>query len=511
MRKKIWALVGVTLFLVSACTSSTPSTSSTPTTASQQPQTPKQVTILQSAEVKSMDPSNAFGTHEINVQGQVFDTLATIDPQLNQLPWLATSWTMQTPTTWQVKLRSGVKFSNGDPFGADDVVASFKYMTRADAQAAPNFQGWASVEKVDDSTVKVTTKAPDIRFFGELTSLYVMPAKVLSASAASLADKPIGSGPYKLTEWVKGERIVMEANPDYWKGKPKIDKVIWKAVPEASSRIAALQAGQADLIVSVPPQSVDLINSAANTRVDAAHSLRNITLIFDSRAKPFNDVRVRQAMNYAIDKDSIIKNILGGRAALQVTTSYDKTPNHNSEVKPYPFDPQKAKDLLAQAGYPSGFTVEFHHPTGRWIKDVEVAQAIAGMLAKVGVQTTLSTGEYTSFFNTWATGAYKGMTMIGTLNQYDADQVYQLFLYSKGRWGAYTGVDTKLDGMYEAQNTELDAKKREQILHDMEAYVRDQAYWLFLYFQDDVYASNKKLNWRAPSNERIWMLDADLS
>src|SRR5437899_4761015 len=291
MRTKIWAFIGLTLLVVSACAA--------PTTSAPASQGPKLVTILQSAEVKSMDPSNAFGTHEINVQGQVFDTLATIDPQLNQLPWLATSWTMQTPTTWQVKLRTGVKFSNGDPFGADDVVASFNYLTRKDALAAPNFQGWSSVDKVDDSTIKVTTKAPDIRFFGELTSLYVMPSKLLSSGPASLADHPIGTGPFTLTEWVKGERIVMRANPNYWKGKPKIDKVTWKAVPEASARIAALQAGQADLIVNVPPESVDLINSGANTRVDPAHSLRNITLIFDSRTKPFSDARVRQALNYA--------------------------------------------------------------------------------------------------------------------------------------------------------------------------------------------------------------------
>jgi peptide/nickel transport system substrate-binding protein len=417
---------------------------------------------------------------------------------------------MQTPTSWQVKLRTGVKFSNGDPFTADDAVASFKYLTRTDAAAAANFQGWSTVERVDDSTLKITTKAPDIRFFGELTTFYMLPSKIISSSPASLADKPIGTGAYTLTEWVKGERIVMDANPNYWKGRPKIDKLTWKGVPEASARVAALQAGQADLIVTVPPESIELINSGANTRVDTAHSLRNITLIYDARVKPFNDVRVRQALNYAVDKESIIKNILGGRGAIQATPSYEKTPNHNADVKPYAYDPQKAKDLLTAAGYPNGFTVEFHHPTGRWIKDVEVAQAISGMLAKVGVQTTLSTGEYTAFFNAFAAGTYKGMTMIGTLNQYDADQVFQLFLYSKGRWAQSVGGDSKLDSMYEAQNTELDATKRAQIIRDMESYVRDQAYWLFLYFQDDSYASNKKLVWRAPSNEKIWMLDADL-
>lgn len=505
MRKSFRSLAIMALVLLVGCTPSGAGI------ASQQHQGPKAVTILQSADVKTMDPSSQFGNHETNVQIQIFDTLATIDPQLNQLPWLATSWTTQTPTTWTVKLRTGVKFTNGDPFTADDIVATFKYLTRPEAAAAPNFQGWSTVEKVDDSTVKVTTKAPDTRFFGELTTFYVLPSKILASNPTSLGDKPVGTGPYKLTEWVKGERIVMEANPDYWKGRPKIDKVTWKGVPEASARVAALQAGQADVIVTVPPESIDLINAGTNTHVDSPHSLRNITLIYDARTKPFNDVRVRQALNYAVDKDSIIKNILGGRGAIQATPSYEKTPNHNADVKPYPYDPQKAKDLLAAAGYPNGFTIDFHHPTGRWIKDVEVAQAIAGMLAKVGVQTKLSTGEYTAFFNTFAAGTFTGMTMIGTLNNYDADQVFQLFLYSKGRWAASVGGDTKLDGLYEAQNTELDPAKRTQLLHDMEAYVHDQAYWLFLYFQDDSYGSNKKLKWRAPSNERIWMLDADLN
>lgn len=473
-------------------------------------QGPKEVTVLQSADIKTFDPSMAFGSHELNVQAHIYDALAAIDPELNQKEWLATSWKMLTTTTWEVKLRENVKFHNGDTMSADDVVESFKYLTREAASARANLQGWASVDKVDDRTLKITTKAPDIRFFGELTSMIVMPASVLRSSPATLADKPIGTGPYTLTEWAKGERIVMSANSTYWGAKPKITKITWRGVPEASARIAALQAGQADLVVNVPPESVALLSSSANLRVDSAHSLRNITLIFDARVAPFKDVRVRQALNYAVDKESIIKNILGGRGAVQATPSYEKTPNHNASVKPYPYDPEKAKQLLRDAGYPNGFEVEFHHPTGRWIKDVEVTQAIAGMLEKVGVRSKLSTGEYTSFFNTWATGAYKGMTMIGTLNQYDADQVFQLFLYSKGRWGAYVGADPKIDRLYEAQNTELDAPKRKQILHEMEQYVHDQAYWLFLYFQDDVFGVNKKLKWRAPSNEKIWLWEADL-
>src|SRR5438445_9777418 len=136
MRNKIWALIGMTVLVAGACAAPTTSAPATPG--------PKLVTILQSAEIKSMDPSNAFGSHEINVQSQVFDTLAAIDPQLNQLPWLATSWTMQTPTSWQVKLRRGVKVSNGDPLTAEDLVACVNKLDRKDPLAASDFPGSSS-------------------------------------------------------------------------------------------------------------------------------------------------------------------------------------------------------------------------------------------------------------------------------------------------------------------------------------------------------------------------------
>lgn len=468
----------------------------------------KRITILQSSDPKAFDPTATFLAHEENVGTQVYDNLAWLDRDLKPDPKLAVSWRNVAPLAWEVKLRTGVKFTNGEPFNAEAVIESFKYFTRPQSAQRSRFIGWEAIERIDDSTVRIRTKGPDPRFLITLVQLQVMPPGVLRTNPASLAERPIGTGPYKFVEWVKGERIVLEANDEHWRGRPKIDRITFKAVPEALARVAALQAGQADLILNVPPESVDLLERGANTKVLSIASTRNVTIIFDNRTPPFNDARVRQALNYAVDKHSLNRNILGGRALIQATPSHPLTFGHNADVKPYPYDPQKAKELLAQAGYPNGFTLEFHHPTGRWLKDVEVAQAVAGMLEKVGVRSKLLTREYNTFFSTWAKGELKGMAMIGTLSQIDADRTVLLFLNSKGSYPHYS-KDPKLDAMYDQAQT-LDLAKREQLLREMERYIHEQAPWLFLYFQPDLFGANKKLIWTPPRNERLVLWPADL-
>jgi peptide/nickel transport system substrate-binding protein len=389
----------------------------------------KEITIIQSADVRGLDPSNLLGTEE-NVAYQIYDQLVWLTPDMKIDPKLAESWRNLDPLNWEIKLRKGVKFTNGEVYNADAVIESFKHMTRPQSQERARFQSWESISKVDDYTLRVKTVSSDPRFVTVLVSLLIMPPQVLKTDPNSLVDRPIGTGPFKLAEWVKGERIVLEANPDHWRGRPKLDRLVFKAIPEASARMAALQAGQADLILNVPPESVPLIERAANTKLIWVPSTRNMTIIFDQRSAPFNDVRVRQAMNYAVDKESINRNILGGRGLIQGTASHPSTFGHNAEIKPYPYDPQKAKQLLTQAGYPNGFETDFGHPTGRWVKDVEVTQAVAGMLEKVGVRTKLHTGEYNGWFANWAKGSYKGMSMIGTLSQIDADRTVFIFMHS---------------------------------------------------------------------------------
>ena len=464
---------------------------------------------MQPAEVRAFDPSASTLYHEQWVFRHIYDDMSWFDKEQKPDPKLALSWRNVDPLTWEIKLRTGVKFSNGEPFNADAVVESFKYLTRPEAVTRAGLATWTAIEKVDDATVNVKTTVPDPRFLGSLINVVVMPPGVLKSNPASLVEKPIGTGPYKLAEWVKGDRIVLEANADYWRGKPKIDRIIIKSAPEASARVAALQSGQADVISNVPPESVDLLDKGANTKVLPVTGLRNVTIIFDTRTKPLDNVLVRRALNHAVDKESIIRNILGGRATIQTGTTHPLTPSHNNDLKPYAYDPQKAKQLLAEAGFPNGFEIEFHHPTGRWIKDVEVSQAVASMLEAVGVRAKLATGEYGTYISTWNKGEYGGMAMIGTLNLVEPDEVLQRFLYSKGTW-PHSVKDPKIDAFYESEAKELDPAKRTQILQEAEAYVNDQAYWLFLYFQGELYGANKRMKWTPPVNEHLIFWDADV-
>ncbi len=502
MCHRLWAVVVVSVaLLVSACG---------PTTQTQRSTGPKVMTFIQATEPKLLDPSAGGLVHDDNAIWMVFDALARNDEQLVTQPQLALSWKNLEADKWEVKLRTGVKFTNGELFNADAVVESFKWLTRKDAIARGNLNRVKNVERLDDFTVRFTTTTPDPRFRESLVKMLIMPTGVLRSNPESLGEHPIGTGPFKLVEWVKGERIVFEANKDYWRGAPKMDRIIFKAVPEPSARIAALQSGQADLVVNVPPESVDSLAKGRNTQVIAGASTRGITFIFNSKLPPFNEVRVRQAVNYAVDKDSLIRNILGGKALPQLTTSYPANTGHNPDIKPYPYDPEKAKRLLAEAGYPNGFEIDFSYPSGRWLKDVEVSQAVAGMLEKVGIRTKQITGEYGAFFSGWLKGDYKGMTMIGSQNEFDAAGSVQYFFYSKqsGPGYQYSG-DPKIDAFYEQQIGELDPAKREKLLHDMESYIHDQAYWLFMYFQNDIYGASKTLKWTPPKNERVAFWAAD--
>lgn len=470
----------------------------------------KQITVLVAVEPKSLDLSVEDLNHDLFVDAQINDNMVSFTNDLKQDPKLALSWHNIDELTWEVNLRKGVKFSNGESFNADAVLESFKYLTRdASVLKTEGFEPWDKIEKVDNYTVRVKTKVPNAEFLLGLFWLHIYPPNVLKSNPSSLSDRPIGTGPYKVVDWVKGERIVLEANDNYWRGRVKIDRITFRFVPEASARVSALLARQADLIIDLPPESIDLVNQNSNTKAVSIAGLRSIDIVYDTRTPPFNDVRIRQALNYAVDKQSIINNILGGRALIQATPSHPLTYGHNPNVKPFPYDPQKAKSLLAQAGYPSGLAVDFHYPTGRWLKDVEVAQAIGGMLKKVGVNANLMTMEYGGFFPTWLKKQWKGMSMLGTENFIDSDQVIQLFLYTKGAL-SFSYSDPKLDAMYERDQREFDSVKRKQLLGEMEAYVSNQAPWLFLYFQPQLYGINRKLKWNPPANELMLFWDSDL-
>jgi peptide/nickel transport system substrate-binding protein len=467
------------------------------------------VTILQTAEPPALDPSGDYLEHAENVGSQIMEPIVWLDSDMQPDPRLAVSWQNIEPLVWEIKLRTGVKFHNGEPFNAESVIASFNYMRREDSAQRARFSNWESMEAVDDETVRVHTKTEDPRFLSTLIQLVIMPQGVLASDPESLAQNPVGTGPFMLANWVPGERIELEKNPNYWRGEPKVDGIVFQTVPESSARVAALRAGQADLIVHVPPEQVEAIDSAPDTKILSAPSVRGITFFLDTRKAPFDDQRVRQAVNYAVDMDAINRGLFDDRALLANGSSHPSTFGHNADLAPYPYDPDRARELLAEAGYADGFEVDFWYPTGRWLKDVEVAEAVAAMLGEVGIRTNLRTAEYNTFLDDMFGARLEGMALIGILSQLDADRTVSLFLQSKGANTVW--VDDPTLDEYFAKAQTLDLAERETVLHEMEEYIHDQAFWLFGYWQPDLYGANAKLQWTPPGNARLVLWDIDVA
>jgi peptide/nickel transport system substrate-binding protein len=319
--------------------------------------------------------------------------------------------------------------------------------------------------------------------------------------------KPIGTGPYKLVEWVQNDHITMTANPDYWGGAPKITNVQWKLVNDALTRVQALKAGQADLVYQVAPAQVNDLNSSTTSKAVGWPSSRVMVAGFNTFVKPFDDVRVRQALNYAVDKQTILKTVLSGHGQQINSAGSPALFGYDPSLDPYPYDPVKAKQLLTAAGYPNGFATEWYGTQGRYEADVEIQQAIAGYLEAVGVTTKMTLTDVGTFFNAWLAKSYQAIWFFGQGNTIlDEDEFLNGMLYSKGRGWYYSTPAT--DAMIEAARTETDPAKRLALYKPLMQKLHDDAPWIFLWAQEDYWGVSNRLNWTPDTNGDIWLPDA---
>lgn len=489
----------VVALILSACQGST-----TPT-ASSAPQ--KELRVAAASEVLSLDPMVDVSGHAQIMLQNIFDTLVNADNDYKQVGNLAESWKFIAPASWEFKLRQGVKFTSGDELTSEDVKYSYDRVLDPVNKSGMNgnFGQLSKVEAIDKYTVRFTTSSPDAIFPERTKIISIVPKKIVeSYGLAKFAKEPVGSGPYKLVEWIKDDHLTLQANKDYFKGAPKIDKVTFKVIPEESTRIAALLSDQVDLVSGVSSQFVAQIKARPELKVNQIAGSRTNQVIMDTNVKPLDDVRVRRALSYAIDYDSLINNVMGGNAVRNGepfgASIFGYDPNLKS--KWYTFDLAKSKQLLTEAGYPNGFTVEFRGPNGATPNDKEVQQAIVGMLAKVGVTLNYQGME----FATWLTG-YRARAWPMTWHTnadviLDADQVFGLFYLSTGR-GYYKNPE--MDKMVTASRAEMDPAKRLVLLQAIVAKAIDEAIWLNLFVQSDTWALKKNLNFATRSDEWIVM------
>jgi peptide/nickel transport system substrate-binding protein len=470
-------------------------------------QEPNTLVIAQSTDAYSLDPAKHSAFPTANILFQIYDGLVTQNEKGELVPALATSWSNPDPLTWRFKLREGVKFHNGEVFNAAAVKFTFDRALDP-AFKAPYYSRISaikSVEVVDDYTVDFKTAKPFptmllALYEASFPALMVPPAYTKEKSGEALASAPVGTGPYKFVEWKKDERVVLEANPDYWGGKPKIDKIIFRPIKETRTRIAELKSGGVGIAVDIPPEDVPSLETD-ETKVETVSSDFLYFLAFDTtRDTPLKDKRVRQAINYAVNVEAIQKallNGLGNRIALTLPTNafgYDEA------WKPYPYDPTKAKQLLVDAGYPNGFTIPFMTRKGRYLKDAEIVEATAGFLAKVGIKAEIKYIEPGVWQQISEKGGREGISFPGWSGR-DPNLVWNPLLHT-GQYQSYFS-NTELDALLDAGASTIDQTERKAIYEKAGAIIKEEAPHLPMIQPPLIYGLNAKLNWMPRSDSMI--------
>ena len=428
---------------------------------------------------KRLDPQTHVATIAESQLRHMYEPLVMIDRDLTTVkPVLATEWKRLDDLTFQFKLRQGVKFHNGEDF--DGEAAKFSIMRPLDpankANARTTYAGISGVDVVDKYTINVKTAKPDPALLLRMTgfSMTMVAPKWAAQGIQVFANEANGTGPYKLDKWTDPlQDWTLAANEQYWGGAPKIKKVRFKTIPELATRTAALRSGEVHVAKDVAVEEMDAINASGRAMAKTTPSNRIPYYVMEVRKPPLNNKLLRQAVNYAANIDGIIKSVLYGNADRVATTVAPWHVGFNPDLKPYPYDPDKAKALMKEAGFESGFDLNINHIQGRYLKDKEVAEAIAQELNKVGIRAKTVLRDAATDTKDRLAMAMDGLIFASWGNWiFDADnQLYSRWHSSlrdttnggKGDSGLPYG-NPDFDKLVEAARVELDEKKRLDLL-----------------------------------------------
>ncbi len=459
-----------------------------------------EVVISQMRDVATLDWVTNTWMETNTVSRCIFNTLVDLQKDYTHGGILATSWNVLDDLTWRFSLRRGVKFHNGLTFTADDVKFTYDRI-RDEKLKSP----WAwllkevsEVKIIDPYTIEIKTTIPQPGLLAKLFYIPIVPKETVKTFVnPEFGLRPVGTGPYKFVQWVKDERIVMEAFENYWGGKPKIKRVIFRPLPEGSTRVAALLTGDIDVAIALPPSHWGDIKKSRNAKI--GHKVGTMVYCgLDALNPPMNNVKVRQAINHAVDIQGIIDSILEGSAVRMNGPFHEGTLGYNPAIKPYPYNPQKAKQLLAEAGYPNGFetTLSFN-PGGAEgsTNHQEVAEALAYQLKEVGIRVKLDPLEAAVLWPKYAARQLK-MYLYTWPERWEPEMYIRPLFHSKAR-GYYYRSDTA-DQLIDEGGKIFDPGKRKEIYQRLHQLVYDDAAWLYLVKQLVGFGYNKDLNFEAP-------------
>ncbi len=457
--------------------------------------------------------------HEID--RQIFDTLLMRDQTSLAIgPSLAESYRLVDDKTWEFKLRRGIKFHNGEPF--DGAAVKFSIGRMLDPQTGATGRGNVSlidhVDVLDASTVRFVTKQPfpllpTRNTPGQTGTIPIMPPGYIKDKGDDyFGTHPVGTGPYKFVEWIKDDRVVLEANPDYFFGPPPIKQIIFKPIPEVATRVSALLAGQADIITAVPPDQIGKINSSNVAQVKETE-LGGFMIIFKlsniSDWPGRNDKRVREALNRAIDMETLVKTVLQGHGKVLGWPLEREAFGYDANIHWYGYDPQKAKDLLQEASVADGFDFTLNCPDGRYLNDKAMAEAIAQQLHEVGVRANVQVWEQSVYVTKWRQRELlpSYMTAWGGAGLFDGDILSNAFSTSSplSIWD-----DSKLDDLLARAGQSVNADQRKDLYFQAQELVYDDCPCLPVWQQNSIFAVANKVDWKPELDSQIFLNKAKL-
>ena len=458
-----------------------------------------EVVISQRTDVLTLDWITSTAMETICVGKAIFDPLV-VQTGSAFGPSLATSWEILDDLTWRFHLRKGVKFHNGETFDAEDVKFTIERMVDKELKSP---QGWlvkdiAESKIIDPYTIELKTRSPQPGLLAKFGLVSIFPKDTMKTYVnPEFGLNPVGTGPYKFVEWVKDERVVLKAYPDYWGGKPKIERVIFRPLPDNYSRVAALLTGEIDVCVGVPASHWADVRKNKNTAI----SSKNGTMLYlglDTLDPPMDKVKVRKALNHAIDIQMIIDTLLEGTATRMNGPFHEGTLGYDPSIKPYTYDPAKAKKLLAEAGYPNGFEIRLmFNPSGLegTTNLPEVAESIAYQLGKVGIKVKLKPAEGAMQWADYRAG--KLSTYLYTWpERWEPERYLRALFHSKARGYYYRSAT--VDKLLDEGNSTFDREKRKESYQKLHRFILGDAPWVFLYKQMVGFGYNKALNFEAP-------------
>ena len=487
------------------------------------------ITVGLSADINTFDPAAISSRDNANIARHIFGTLQSIDGEGNVENDLATDLQIsEDGTEYVYTLQDGLTCEDGEPLTAED--AAYSFNRAADPENGftgntPGFVftsiGFESAEALDEQRVQINLAAKNPIAFGLIAEVYIHCMDSYEAMSLDEAtSSPVASGQYRLADWTRGSEIVLEKIGD----EANFDTIVWRIIPEASTRAAELMAGNVDIITNVAPDQLDVINASGGATVDPIQGTRRMYVGFnlsDSMAEQpggdaIQDPDVRRALQYAIDVPAICAQLLNFEC--ERMTGIVNPPNANQSLEPYPYDPEEAERLLDEAGWPRGddgtrFPIRFQAGQGRYLNDANVVQAIAQYLSDVGLDVELDLMEWSSVYVPLIRERNAGpLFFLGSGGALWSPLYDMTDLATVESGTNYTHWDDPrwFDRWTDLNNASSEEETRE-IIDEMLQVFYDDGPWLHMYFQPDFYGVSDRIDWSPRPDEKVYLFDAELA